>query len=207
MNRFDPNDTVVLAIDFQRAFCAPDGSVARQGRDIGSCAEAASRAYALIGAARTAGLRILWTRMMFRPDYCDGGVLVHDLRTGMKKIGALRAGTADVELMPDAPVEPEDIVIDKNRYSAFVGTDLDLLLRNLGTRNILVAGVTTSMCVETTVREASQRDYMPYVVPEACADFAAERHDASLSALEFGFARLLPLADALAALRPADAAQ
>lgn len=206
MARFASDDTVLLAIDFQRAFCARDGSVARQGRDIATCVAAAERAYDLIGTARAAGLPVIWTRMAYRPDYSDGGILVHDLRPGMKTAGSLRDGTPDAELMPDAPVETEDIVIDKNRYSAFIGTNLDSVLRDLGARNILVTGVTTSMCVETTVREASQRDYMPYVVPEACADFAPGRHEASLAALEFGFARMLPFDDALAVLSAASAA-
>lgn len=207
MLQFGPSDTALLAIDLQRAFCAPDGSVARQGRDIGTCVAAAARSYELVAAARAAGVRIVWTRMMFRPDYVDGGILVHELRTGMKKVSALRAGTPDVELMPEAKVVDGDIVIDKNRYSAFLGTDLDLVLRNLGARNLLVCGLTTSMCVETTVREASQRDYLPYVVADACADFDTARHTASLAALDFGFARIIDMNTALPALYRADAAE
>lgn len=201
--RFDPATTALLAIDLQRAFCSADGSVARQGRDVSACAEAATRCFALVAEARAAGIPIFWTRMMFRPDYADGGVLVHELRTGMKAIGALRAGTEDVELIEGADVRPEDIVIDKCRFSALVGTPLELILREKGAKTLIVCGVTTSVCVESTVRDASQRDFLPYVVADACAELDPTRHDAALAVLEYGFAKIISGEAATAALRRA----
>lgn len=207
MLRFDPSDTVLLAIDLQRAFCAPDGSVAQQGRDIAPLAQAAENAFRLIGAARRAGIQIVWTRMAYAPDYRDGGILVHELRTGMKQVGALRAGTDDVELMPGADVRAEDIVIDKNRYSAFIDTDLEATLRQLGAQRLIFCGVTTSMCVETTLRDASQRDFMPYIVADACGELDQSRHDAALKVIEFGFGRVLSLDDAIETLTTTVAAE
>jgi ureidoacrylate peracid hydrolase len=110
----------------------------------------------------------------------------------------LRAGTADVEISAAAEAQPGDIVIDKTRYSALIGTDLEAILAGLGVTRVIVGGVTTSMCVETTVRDLSQRDYDVVVVREACGDFAPERHAASLAAMDFGFATLLSLDEALA---------
>ncbi|MEM9683814.1 MAG: cysteine hydrolase [Pseudomonadota bacterium] len=207
MLRFDPSDTALLAIDLQRAFCAPEGSVAGQGRDIGALERAAERSFELIAAARNAGIRIIWTRMMYAPDYSDGGILVHQLRTGLKQIGALRSGTDDIELLPDADVRDDDIIVDKNRYSAFIDTDLEQTLDELGVRNLLVCGVTTSMCVETTIRDASQRDFMPYIIADACGELDQSRHDAALKVIEYGFGRVLSLGEATEALQTTAAAE
>jgi ureidoacrylate peracid hydrolase len=118
------------------------------------------------------------------------------------QIGALALGTADIEIPAEAGVDPSDFVIDKPRYSAFFGTALDMLLAARGIRTLMVGGVTTSMCVESSVRDAAQRDIRTFVVRDAVADFDAARHAASLSAMAFGFARLIgaaPAADAIAA--------
>jgi ureidoacrylate peracid hydrolase len=99
-------------------------------------------------------------------------------------------------------VEPGDFVLDKPRYSAFFGTSLDMLLAARGIRALMVGGVTTSMCVESTVRDAAQRDIRTFVLRDAVADFDAARHAASLSAMAFGFARVFETgaaADAIAA--------
>jgi ureidoacrylate peracid hydrolase len=192
--------TLLLLIDAQRAFCDPDGSMAQQGRSIAPMAEAARACGQLAAAARAAGVPVAWTRMLFKPDYSDGGRLINELRPNLKRIGALRAGTPDVELSALAGVEPNDIVIDKTRYSALIDTTLEAELAARGVTRIMVGGVTTSMCVETSVRDLSQRDFDVVVVREACGDFAADRHAASLSAMEFGFATLVSLEEALASL-------
>jgi len=138
--------------------------------------------------------------MGFRADYADGGVLVHLLRPGIKRIGGLRWGTPDVELVDDVAVVEGDLVIDKPRYSSFYATGLDAALRAMDIRTLIVGGVTTSMCVESTVRDAGQRDYETWVLRDACGDFDADRHVAALEAMAFGFARVTDSRSALAAL-------
>lgn len=198
--QFSARRAALLLVDLQRAFCSPDGSLARQGRDVSACLAAARQALVLLPAARAVPLPVLWTRMCFRPDYADGGLLVHELRPGLKDHGALQDGSPDAELLPEAQLRPEDLLLAKQRYSAFHGTLLDALLRARGIDTLLVAGVTTSMCVESTVRDAAQRDFRCFVVADACGDFAADRHAAALQAMAFGFAVVLDTADALAAL-------
>lgn len=192
--------TALVVIDLQRAFCLDEGSVAQQGQDISACTAAAKACGPLVAACRTAGVPVVWTRMMFRDDYADGGVLVHTLRPGMKQIGALRAGTEDVELIPGLDVRDEDFIVDKPRFSAFIGTNFELVLRQLGASRLIVCGVTTSMCVESTVRDASQRDYDVFVVEDACAELDAARHEAALTAMGFGFARIVDSEEALSML-------
>ena len=191
---------VLMLIDMQRAFCSLDGSMAAQGRDIGTMRAAMLAGSRLAAAARASGVPVLWTRMQFAPDYSDGGLLVHELRPNLKAIGALRRGTPDVDIAPEAGWREGDAVLDKARYSAFVGTKLDAWLREHAIERALVGGVSTSMCVDSTVRGLSQRDTATFVVREACGDFDAARHEAALSAMAFGFARVIGMDDALAAL-------
>ena len=198
--RLSRERTVLLMIDLQEAFCGEAGSMAKQGRDIASMRSAMHACRRLADGARALGIPVAWTRLMFEPDYADGGCLVHELRPNLKAIGALRRGTPDVELAGGCGYRAGDTLIDKNRYSAFLGTHLEQWLAARGARNALVGGVTTSMCVDTTVRELGQRDIATFVVREACGDFDAARHEASLSALAFGFARVIGIEEALAAL-------
>jgi ureidoacrylate peracid hydrolase len=145
---------------------------------------------------------VIWTRHVLRSDHADAGLLTTELRPRLGQIGALARGTADVEIPAEAGVEPSDFVLDKPRYSAFFGTSLDMLLAARGVRALMVGGVTTSMCVESSVRDAAQRDIRTFVVREAVADFDTARHAASLAAIAFGFARVIgagPAAEAIAA--------
>jgi ureidoacrylate peracid hydrolase len=187
--------TVLLLVDLQKAFCDADGSMAAQGRDIGAMREAAIRCSGLAREARALDVPVIWTRMAYRPDYLDGGRLVWELRPNLRRIGAMRGDSPDAELSDGVATESVDVVIVKPRYSALYATALEAQLRALGVERVVVGGVTTSMCVETTVRDLSQRDYETHVIGEACADFDAERHRASLAAIAFGFAPVVDLAE------------
>lgn len=190
------SQTILLLVDLQKAFCDPDGSMARQGRDIATMRRAAQVCSELASQARARAVPVIWTRMVYRPDYLDGGRLVWELRPNLRRIGALRSGTPDGELSQVVAAASADVVLDKPRYSAVYATPLEAQLRALGVARILVAGVTTSMCVESTVRDLSQRDHDVMVVADACGDFDADRHRASLAAIEFGFAPLVDTAEA-----------
>ncbi|NKE45138.1 cysteine hydrolase [Roseomonas frigidaquae] len=198
--RFHRAEAALLLVDYQRGFLHPEGFVAAQGRDVSACAAAAQQGYALARAARAAGMKVIWTRHVLRADHADGGLLTTELRPRLGQIGALAAGSADVAIPEEAGVDPADVVLDKPRYSAFFGTALDVVLASAGIRALMVGGVTTSMCVESSVRDAAQRDIRTFVVRDAVADFDAARHAASLDAMEFGFARILGANQALDAI-------
>lgn len=192
--------TALLLVDLQVAFCDADGSMASQGRDIAQMAHAARACNELASIARSASVPVIWTKMQFAPDYSDGGLLIHRIRPNLKRVGALRRGDRDAEISSVLTIEQADIVIEKPRYSALYGTSLEVQLRSRRVGRIVVAGVTTSMCVDTTVRDLGQRDFDVLVVRDGCADFAADRHEAALAAMEFGFARVVSLAAARDAL-------
>ncbi len=165
--------------------------MARQGWDIAGLSDAARRCNELAVLARRAGAPVVWTRMMFEPDYSDGGRLISALRPNLAKVGALKRGSGDEELSQLVEPAPGDTIIDKARFSAHYATPLEALLRARGTNEIFVAGVTTSMCVESTVRDLGQRDYRVRVVEDACADFDTQRHENSIGTMGFGFAEII----------------
>jgi nicotinamidase-related amidase len=183
--------TALLVIDPQKSFCDADGSMARQGRPIADLRRAAQACHLLAADLRAAGVTVIWTRMVFAPDYADGGELIRAIRPNLALIGALRRGSGDEELSSVVTPHPQDVIIDKPRFSALVSTELESLLRDGSYRRVIVCGVTTSMCVESTVRDIGQRDFETYVVKDACADFDMERHEGSMQAMEFGFARII----------------
>jgi nicotinamidase-related amidase len=196
------NGTALLLIDLQNSFCDAAGSIAKQGRPIAAMQEAARCCARLADTAHRAGVPIIWTRMQFRADYADGGRLTHDIRPNLAKIGALQAGTFDAALAGGIGYAPGDTIIEKARYSALYGTALEVSLRALKIDCLVVGGVTTSMCVESTVRDLGQRDYEVIVAREACGDFDEGRHNASLEAMAFGFASVESLAECLHRLDP-----
>ncbi|MSO66056.1 MAG: cysteine hydrolase [Alphaproteobacteria bacterium] len=187
----------VLAIDLQWGFCHPEGSVARRGRNPAPLMAAARRSAELARRARDAGLPIIWTQMTLRPDYRDGGLLTSTFRPGIREGGGLKRGERDSALLPDLDLQPADFVVDKQRISAFYSSALEGVLRALKVEGLLVCGVTTAQCVETTVRDAFQRDYAAFVVEDCVAEYSPERHRHALSAMAYGFANVISWDDAV----------
>lgn len=193
--------TALIVIDPQVSFCDATGSMARQGRPIKALQQAAQRCDSLATVAREAGVPVIWTRMVFAPGYTDGGELTRTIRPNLARVGALERGSGDEELSSLVHPWPDDVVVDKNRFSALVGTSLENTLRERCIRRILLCGMTTSMCVESTVRDLGQRDFETFVIPDACADFDDSVHAASVAAMTFGYARALSADDACALLK------
>lgn len=187
----DPARTALLVVDMQNAFCHPKGSFAKmtegRGLSIAMCQEAVAGCVRLVEAARQAGAPVVLTRYVYHPGYADGGVLL-DKYPEMREAGSLAAGSWDAELIDELTPTETDFVIDKSRYSAFYGTRLEPVLHGLGVDTIVCCGVTTNICVESTVRDAAQRDYRVYVVADATGELTRERHDNALAILAYGFA-------------------
>jgi ureidoacrylate peracid hydrolase len=181
------DQTALLVVDMQNGFCHPQGSFATLGLDVSMCNTAIAGCRRLVDAAHAAGVPVIYTRYVYRADYRDGGVLVQEIMPALGSSGSLAAGSWDAELVDELPAGTDDFVIDKNRYSAFYGTGLEPVLTSLKVRNLVICGVTTNMCVETTARDASQRDYRTFVVSDATGELDKARHDMALATLGFGF--------------------
>jgi len=194
-----PNkDVALLVIDMQNGFCKPTGSMGSLGFDVSRCDSAIGQVRKLIDAAHKADVPVIYTRYVYQADYKDGGILPNVLLPGLKEIGALAEGSWDAAIVDELTPIEGDLIIDKSRYSAFYGTRLEPLLTSLGTRNLVMCGVTTNMCVETSARVASQRDYHAHVIEDACAEVDHQRHLNAIQTISFGFGWINTIDDVLA---------
>lgn len=196
-------NTALLVVDMQNGFCHDDGSVNQIGLPAARLQTAIEPCRRLIAAARRANIPIIYTRYVYRPDYTDGGIMVHELFPDLKDGHCLAAGTWDIEVLDElAPVD-DDYIIDKNRPSAFLATGIEPILKGLSIRDLVVCGVTTNCCVETTVRDASQRDYRTFVVEDAVAEYEDDRNDVALKSMGMLFAAVVKTEDVIGVWRPA----
>jgi nicotinamidase-related amidase len=142
----------------------------------------------LAGAARAADVPVIFTQEAHRPGRVDSGREL-DPGTGASYPGGgpdsrvpehCVEGTAGIEIIPALRPEPADLHLRKRRYSCFVGTDLDLLLGNLGVETLLITGVLSNVCVLWTVGDAFQRDYHVRVIEDAIAGSSPEEHESAV---------------------------
>lgn len=200
MMELGPSGTALLVVDMQNGFCDERGSIVRIGFDITMLKAAVAPCARLIAAARRVGLPIFHTAYVYQPGHVDGGVLVDHLMPELRQYDALVAGSWDAATLDALAPAPDEPVIAKNRPSAFFGTDLDARLRALGISRLIVCGVTTNCCVESTVRDASQLDYQTFVVADATGELDPGRHAASLATMGLLFAHVVTLDEVTEAL-------
>jgi ureidoacrylate peracid hydrolase len=182
----------------QNAFLDPSGSMAAMGRDVESLRTAIPGCVRLAQEARRRGVPVVNVQLCLRPDYRDGGVIFNEKTPGAHELGAMVAGTWDSEFVPElAPVEG-DFVVEKRRFSAFYATTLESLLASLGVERLVLAGVLAGVCVESTARDAAQRDFRTLIAAEATADVTAERRDDMLVRLGEVFCEVGSVEDAIA---------
>lgn len=195
-------NTAVLIVDMQNGFCHPDGSFGRAGADVTGTWAAIPGCVELIAAGRAAGLPIVLTRAIHENDLSDFKMLTEvPMYAPLKNIGSCVEGTWDAEFVEPIVAEDGDVIVTKSRFSPFVETDIADQLRARGIERLLVGGVGTSACVESTVRDAAQRDFTTYVVPEACGDISTAAHEAALFTMGHLFGFTIPLADVQEALK------
>lgn len=191
--------TALLVVDMQNGFLDPAGSMATIGMPYENLLPAIEGCERLVAGARDAGVPVIFTRYVYMPDYSDGGILPTELVPQMKEVGSLVNGTWDAEIIPALTPREGEVVIDKSRPSSFYGTQLEPVLTSQGIRQLVIAGVTTNICVETTARDAGQRDYRVHVVADACAEFEQARHDHALTTIGFTFGWVTSVDEVLAA--------
>jgi nicotinamidase-related amidase len=176
----EPRKTALLIIDMQNDFVLPGAPVAAPG---------AVEIMQLIGdlahRSRAKGFPVIYTQEMHRADGSDFGIELE-----FEPPHCLE-GTSGLDIVDDLKPEPGDRVIrNKRRYDAFLGTDLDFVLRGTGAENLIVTGVCTDICVSSTVQHARNLDYRCFVVSDASAGTSPQRHEAALSCLEHVFAHV-----------------
>jgi ureidoacrylate peracid hydrolase len=169
---FEARRAALLICDMQNDYVKPGGELAPPMAAV----VAAQRR--LLEQVRARGLPVGYTRRLYRRDGLHSSP-VHKLWLGGRP-GLVWEGTSGAAVVDELQPRPDDLLIDKIRYSAFFQTPLETLLRGLGVTYLLLAGVSTHWGVEATARDAEQRDLIPIVVSDACASSEAEMHEASL---------------------------
>jgi len=179
--------SALIIIDMQRDFLEPGGFGAVLGNDVSLLARAIAPCRRVLDAARAAGLLVIHTREGHRPDLSDAPPAKIQRGPADKRIGTegpmgriLIRGEAGHDIVPALAPLPGEPVLDKPGKGAFYQTDLDLMLRNGHVETLLVCGVTTEVCVHTTVREANDRGYRCLVLADACASYFPEFHEVGL---------------------------
>ena len=187
----DWSSTALLIIDMQRDFLEQGGFGETLGNDVSQLARAVKPTAALLKAARAMGMLVIHTREGHLPDLSDAPPAKIERGAPSLRIGdpgpmgrILIRGEAGHDIIPALYPEDDEIVIDKPGKGAFYATELGDVLQKYGIENLLVCGVTTEVCVNTTVREANDRGYRCVVVADGCASYFPAFHDAGLNMIK-----------------------
>ena len=202
----DPAHTAVIVVDMENDFAAKGGMFDRAGIDISGAQKAIAPTAKVLADARQPGMKIIYLKMGYRPDLSDLGATDSVNRTRHLKFGVgqkiqapngresrvLIRDTWGTDIVPELKPEPNDIVIYKTRFSGFYQTDLDETLKKFGIKYLIFTGVTTSICVESTVRDAMFRDYLCILLSDCMSepignDLPRTNHEASLLNVERTF--------------------
>jgi ureidoacrylate peracid hydrolase len=176
---FDPSTTALIVVDMQNGYCSPGGYFSHLGVDLAPTQQVIPAVAELVRTVRDAGVQVIWLQNGWDTEQKEAGGpgSVNQLKGNSLKLmrkqpelygTLLTKGTWDYELVKELTPDASDIIVPKPRYSGFAGTQLDSILRSRRIQTLLVCGVATNVCVESTIRDAFFLEYYPVLIRDAC---------------------------------------
>ena len=218
----DISKAATIVVDMQNDFGTPGGMFDRAGLDVTQIQKVVPPTERLLAATRRADIPTIYLKMAYSGDLSDMGAPASPNRNQHEFLNVgqdvtspdgqqsriLVRDTWNTEIVDELRPRPGDRVIHKTRFSGFYETELDAVLKEMGVTFLIVAGCTTSVCVESTIRDAMFRDYSAVLAADCANEFPRESHDASLDIIQARFGWVSSseqLIVALKALKPAAA--
>jgi ureidoacrylate peracid hydrolase len=197
--KVDPRHTALIVVDVQNDFCAEGGMMHREGLDLTAVQAMAERLPILIERARDAGALVVFVRNVYSSE---GNAYLSDvwLEQAARRRGdsyttreVCAAGSWEGDFFGDVAPQPGDPIVTKHRFSAFHNTDLDTILRSHGIRTLVMTGVASNVCVETTAREGFVRDYYIVFTEDGTASYGDADHAATLRVIDSFFGQVVSI--------------
>jgi ureidoacrylate peracid hydrolase len=196
-----PEHTALVIVDVQNDFCAPGGMMDREGNDLVAVQEMAEALPRLIDEARTAGVLVVFVRNVYNtePNRYLSDVWLEQAarqRKGSYTVSAVCAPDSwEGDFYGEVHPLPGEPVVTKHRFSSFHNTDLETVLRARSIRTVVLAGVASNVCVETTAREAFVRDYYVVFLSDGTATYVGPAHEATLRVIDQFFGQVASIDD------------
>jgi nicotinamidase-related amidase len=193
-----PNRTALVLIDIQVDFGSPEGEMARRGADVSACQRAVRKAVQLTDAARAAGVPVVFVRLLTHPGGENRIVRESKERQGDDQPDLCVEGNRGADFIGPQP-QAGEAVVSKTHFSAFARTGLADQLHAQGIDTLVLAGLTTECCVQSSAWDAFERDFHVFIAEDACAAYDEALHRHALKALQLSAAIVVPVADLAAA--------
>lgn len=177
--KVDPRHSAVIVVDVQNDFCHTEGFIRKLGIDVSASQAMVPHLENFIEEARKSKVEVVFVQAIYNNQYLGGPFKEKDLKAGLKDErcveGSWGAGFYKVDPLPS------ETVIQKHRYCPFVGTEFGKVLQEKGIKTLILTGVTTNVCVESTARDAFMRDYYVVFLNDCTATYSQEAHESTLS--------------------------
>jgi len=183
--RWDPRWAALLVVDVQNDFVSSKGSAAKRGEDVSAAQAAVPMLIRLIDEARRVGLTVVYIKTT-HSEWTDTPSWIYR-KSQQSALDTCREGTWGAEFYEGISPLPSERIVIKHRYSAFINTDLNTVLKAKGIESVLVTGVATNVCVETTARDAYMFDYYVTMVEDCAAAYNPKLHESTLENIRCHF--------------------